>query len=179
MPWRCKSGVIRVSDPGYSYKIGVNRRGLNLATVIKNAKKGDWLAKVKRYHPYGVSPGTGRYKGAIAVLITYVRDTKLPKFKTNMWKEHRNTAPVDSGQCGIFDNSSYPKGDTTGDYEDKESFYGKAAKITMSKKGYGIINKMGVVAQSGWGDGSYPIYTLTEKKKIVAVAIEFIDPSLE
>lgn len=167
MPWRCKSGIIRVSDPGYSYKIGVNRRGLNLATVIKNAKKGDWLAKVKRY------------RLAIAVLITYVRDTKLPKFPSERWKEHRNTAPVDSGQCGIFDNSSYPKGETTGDYEDKESFYGKATKITMSKKGYGFINSIGVVSQAGWGDGNYPIYTLTENKKIVAVAVQFIDPSLE
>lgn len=82
---------------------------------------------------------------------------------------------VDSGQAGIFCDSIYPQGEETGDFDDKESFYGKVCDLTCeTEDGWGVIEK-GVVSSSGYGDGSYNAYGIkNEDNLLVAIKIVFV-----
>lgn len=81
---------------------------------------------------------------------------------------------VDSGQAGFFDKDYFVK-NQGGTFGDLNSFYGLACSITMSPKQAGVIRKKGVVASSGFGDGSYLLFVAKNSaNKIVSAYIEFI-----
>ena len=83
---------------------------------------------------------------------------------------------VDSGQAGFFDEEHYPDGESTGDYEDLNSFYGKACSITLQDEKGGIIDNFGVVSSSGYGDGVYDLYVgKNSENQIVSAGIKFLN----
>jgi len=98
---------------------------------------------------------------------------------------------VDSGQCGIFDADNYPGGNSTGEYDDKNSFYGKVCELTSNEHGeeadksipyntYGIIDGFGVVSSTGYGDGCYTAYGIkNENGELIAVKIVFLEDETE
>jgi hypothetical protein len=104
--------------------------------------------------------------------------------KNLKYQEHGDIG-VDSGQAGIFCESSYrndsieietPEHDFVLPYNDDsgDKWYEKMCKFTLSKQSYGTYDT-GVVATSGFGDGSYPLAVARdEDKNIVSMVITFI-----
>lgn len=78
---------------------------------------------------------------------------------------------VDSGQCGIFDAKYYEEHQPDNDYYNTNSWYRKVCELTNNA---GIIDSLGVVSSSGYGDGGYPLFTAEENKEIVAMKVVFI-----
>jgi hypothetical protein len=132
------------------------------------ALPGRWAAEME----VGDRPGWGRRVHAIRAFHVDVapRDVrKRAKFEVG----------VDSGQAGIFDEARYPQ-DETGDYDDLESFYGRACSATHDRDGEddsitgGVIAE-GAVSSSGYGDGGYVCYYRTDEEgRAVEVEIVFI-----
>lgn len=80
---------------------------------------------------------------------------------------------VDSGQAGFFDRVHYPEGGS-----DDRAFYEAACDLTLGP-GFGVVEhngaRMGFVSSSGYGDGGYSFYTLTDAAGfVVFMAIVFI-----
>lgn len=156
-----------VSDPCYAI-------GTWFQTEIENAKKGTWLAFVKKINDY---EGWGE---RCAKLIVHHQNYDLPK---EGW-EHISSIGVDSGQVGIFDKESYRndsliKGTTghkfaTLDGPAGDRWYSACCDITLSRMHAGILEG-GVVSESGYGDGSYNCYIKKNKDgEIIAVKLVFI-----
>lgn len=84
---------------------------------------------------------------------------------------------VDSGQillidpCYVWSDNFDPDGEPTG------GNYDAACRITLSGSGAGEIAG-GVVTQTAWGDGSYPVTAKFDGNRIVSVTIDF-DPVYE
>lgn len=87
------------------------------------------------------------------------------------------SAGVDSGQCGFFDENRYPTDKEEFEYEEGR-FYGDCCSLTLDKQspGGGVIPQgFGAVTSSGFGDGSYPVFTLTnDAGQAIAAVIVFI-----
>jgi hypothetical protein len=99
------------------------------------------------------------------------------------WVKHGGTVGVDSGQAGIFskesyrnDNHSIEKGEadfscTRGDEGDE--WYDKMCQRTLDVLQWGSYDE-GVVSSSGFGDGSYTLYVLTDDENmVVGFCIDF------
>lgn len=104
---------------------------------------------------------------------------------------------VDSGQLGIFNLDKYRKAvskevfekSLEGDFpyegwknkwdenkSDKDKFYDCCCNYTLQKGRCGIIEDVGFVSSSGWGDGSYVAFYLTDfNEKRVGIQVIFID----
>lgn len=154
--FKVKSHKLRISDPCYDKKTWC-------AGVIDEVKNGTWESYVKVNDDNRVSE-----------LMAFHKDITKSTLKNDNWIEQDIDVGVDSGQCGIFDEDSYPEG-KTGEYNDVNSFYGKCCKITSSD--YGSID-FGVISSSGYGDGSYVSYILEEKDEVVGVKIIFIEDEM-
>jgi hypothetical protein len=100
------------------------------------------------------------------------------------WNKHKGTLGVDSGQCGFFSmdtyrvNKSARKIKNRLDFSwditpDGEEWYLQMCNRTLGEKGWGDY-KGGVVSRSGWGDGSYDLFTTSDYYgNIVGMAIDF------
>lgn len=65
--------------------------------------------------------------------------------------------------CGLFDEAEYPAGDSTGEYNNPTSFYGKTCAATEAWRNpnggpFGLIHSAGVGVGIACiaGDGSHP-----------------------
>jgi hypothetical protein len=146
-----KSGVLRVSDPCYS-------KDTWCAGVIEDVKNGVWDAYIKKID------------NRVGELIIYYSKSTQNDIKNANWIEQSIDVGVDSGQCGIFDNSLYPD-NKTGEYGDEDTFYGKCCELTNP---CGTLD-FGVVSSSGYGDGSYTCYTIENEKGVFGVKIIFLE----
>lgn len=133
----------------------------------------------------GVSPG--KYK-CFAIISDEKewgnRVSELHVVKENLFNEYRKldkipykSEPfpccigVDSGQCGIFDAKYYEEHQPDNDYYDVNSWYRRVCELTNNA---GIIDNLGVVSSSGYGDGRYPLFVAKENKEVVAMKVVFI-----
>jgi hypothetical protein len=82
---------------------------------------------------------------------------------------------IDSGQCGIFDDTIYPADKKSrGKFDDKGSFYGECCQITLSKEKGGIMkNCKGLVSSSGFGDGIYDCCDQGYKGERIALMVDY------
>ena len=162
-----KSGEVIISDPCY-------RKGA-LGTLELNVKKGIWIGEIY------ISKEMERKEvrnGHISSIVVYHKNSGTT-FRGFCWDLYGHIN-VDSGQAGIFDNNIYPD-DDVGEYqdienykyEDMKTFYAKACYLT-NNNGYGIIDKRGIVATSGYGDGRYEVFTIEADNKIIAIKIIFL-----
>jgi len=114
--------------------------------------------------------------------IAIFGDVSIEQAKTILseekWKNTNIEVGVDSGQCGIFQDSKYPEGDT-GEWGEKDSFYGKCCELTLGNENGGVLD-FGIVSSSGYGDGSYDCLIFSSNDKISAIRIIFIsDENIE
>ena len=148
---------IHVSDPCYDYPCSG-------AVTIDNVLSGEYLACLSLYD-----------------MATWgIRSANLSIHHIN----HKNIVPnicadcligVDSGQAGFFDDAYYQQ-NQGGDFGDLDTFFGLACSLTLSNNRGGIMQDKGVVSDTGFGDGSYPLYIgKNVDGKIVAASIIFID----
>jgi hypothetical protein len=110
------------------------------------------------------------------------------------WEDY-DTIGVDSGQAGIFCESSYRKDSIAADIETEnvnfnlgdyrkedaggDEWYEKMCRLTLSKNSWGAY-PTGVVTSSGFGDGSYPLdVARNDDDKIVGITITYIEPEDE
>jgi hypothetical protein len=153
--FKVNSGLLRVSDPCYDKSIWCTG-------TIADVKNGTWEAYMK------LDPSGNR----VSELLTFHKDTTAKLIRNDRWDEQNIDIGVESGQCGIFDNSSYPDGDV-GVADESDSFYGKCRQATESDFG-GVID-FGTISNSGYGNGSYLCYTMEDRDGITAVKIVFIE----
>jgi hypothetical protein len=145
-----KSGKVVISDPCYT-------RDTWCQKVLDNVKNGEWIVN------------TELIGGRIGTLEAHVSGSNKKTY------DYVNDLGVDSGQLGIFDDSIYPTGENTGEYDDKSSFYGKCCDKTLGDEQFGIVDNLGVVSSSGWGDGSYTACLgIDNEGKVVSIFVEFI-----
>ena len=99
-------------------------------------------------------------------------------------KDYPNTQPdtpifdnvgVDSGQCGFWKPTAYAK--IKADEEKNDEFYNRVCNITLAERGAerGGVDKIGVISESGFGDGGYTAYAgYNLDGEIVSLEVEFI-----
>lgn len=78
---------------------------------------------------------------------------------------------VDSGQAGFFDVAYY---EYMKSEEKDEEWYKRVCDLTLGEHKCGTIDMKGVVASSGFGDGSYDLYVHERNGKVVGMRVEFI-----
>jgi hypothetical protein len=158
---------VRVSDPCYGDDVWCKTR-LNSVLPgeyhvdVQKSDEGDWGNRV--------SSLTVTHKDYVGKQLRY--------------QEHGDIG-VDSGQAGIFCESSYRNDDVAetikngngiriDSIEDGDKWYEKMCRFTLSGEGFGAYES-GVVTSSGFGDGSYPLAVARdEDKNIVSIVITYI-----
>jgi hypothetical protein len=184
--FKVTSGKLRVSDPCYE-------RDTWCAGVLDKVRNGIWNGHVVR-----VDESCDVWGGIRnAELHAYHSDlNKLP----DRWTKTKIDVGVDSGQAGIFDEDKYPQGKhepermkefNEGKFNASfDEFYEACGVQTLGKygadngdgyyasninfKSAGVVNDMGVVSTSGYGDGGYSCYVYKQHGEVVAVKIVFI-----
>jgi hypothetical protein len=166
------SDKVRVSDPCYDNDVWCK-------TMLTGVLPGKFKVEVER-------SDEGDWGNRVARLFVKHEDyTHL-----NNWEDHSDIG-VDSGQAGIFCESSYrndiiaeniitPESDFHIVFDGEgEKWYEKMCKFTLSKDQSGIY-ETGVVTSSGYGDGSYPLEVIRESNGyIVGMMITYISPEDE
>ena len=159
---------VRVSDPCYDNDVWCK-------TKLTDVLPGNYNVFVEK----GDESGWGMRVKSLRVIHEDFSDT-------NMWEEHSEIG-VDSGQAGIFCETSY-RNDTiaesivtpvvdfniTGNDGEGDVWYLKMCKFTLSDDQCGIY-ETGVVTSSGIGDGGYPLDIIREKNGyIVGMKITYL-----
>lgn len=159
---------VRVSDPCYGDDVWCkttlsNVLPGNYGVIVENSDEGSW----------GVRNSS--------IIVTHEDYTN----KRIVYEEYGGIG-VDSGQAGIFCESSYRNDEVAKDIVTPESdfeinptepgdqWYNKMCRMTLTGDGWGTYES-GVVSSSGYGDGSYPLTVAKNNDgKIVSIAITFI-----
>lgn len=162
-----KSGEVIVSDPCYA--IGTWCQGL-----VRNVKNGTWVADVACLEESGRN----------AFLVVHHKDYIMPM--GTVWEQLDFDIGVDSGQAGFYDYAGYKKDDSVPNSiknslgfdlnEPGEKFYAYNCDLTLKTEHDAGVLPTGVVASSGYGDGSYTVSVVKDEDgKVVAMEIIFID----
>jgi len=140
------TGPMMVSDPCYP-------KGTKCALYGLKAKKGTWIGET-------ILDKKGFVKELHA---SYFGGLKCPSRPILL-----NSISVDSGQVGIFDEDKVPR-----EPREHEIFYNQVCDI-HEKEG-NIFKDMGVVSDTGSGDGSYVVWVMfdLESTLIIDVRIDF------
>jgi len=158
---------VRVSDPCYTDDVWCK-------TQLKNVLPGEYNVEVE-FSDQG--DWGNRVSGLTVVHKDHIN-------KMQQW-DFIGTIGVDSGQAGVFCETSYrnddivvktPESDFTLPYNDNagDKWYENMCKLTLSEHSYGSY-ETGVVTSTGFGDGSYPLEVSKDADgKIVAVRIVYI-----
>ena len=173
------SDRVRVSDPCYDNDVWCKTTVDNVLPGIYNVEveksdEGSWGNRVSR--------------------LTVLHESVIDNGNLE-WYEDGADIGVDSGQAGIFCESTYRNDEVAasittpdvnfslGEYrKDKESgeeWYEKMCKFTLSEQQWGSYDT-GVVTCSGYGDGGYPLELVEDKDgKIVGMRVTYIFPEDE
>jgi len=150
------SGKVVVSDPCY-----------DLGTWCAQA---DFPVKPGRYHAYAIYSNEGEYGVRVAGLL-FCHVSLKQKVPSRGWQEVASSIGVDSGQCGIFDDTIYPQ---SKDHPDNEPFYEECCGITLADSQVGILqSQKGAVSSSGYGDGCYGLSVVARKGENVALMLDY------
>lgn len=152
------SDSIMISDPCYSV-------GTRCQKQLDNVLPGEYNGIVV------ITEETNGWGDRVAELLAIHENTVIWSDKS--WEPHNDVSlGVDSGQMGIIDINGY--------FDDDENpeWYDRICDLTMSQGG--IIDGNGVVSSTGYGDGSYDLYTHKNSDgKIDAIRVVFIDDTEE
>ncbi len=146
---------MRVTDPCYSRD--------TWCTAVFDVKPGE-------YQAHYLLKDMGEWGNRVAELAVVHQDVDLD---TVEWKSTEENAGVDSGQCGFYSDDKYP--DSTGEYGDEDTLYGKTCEATLSDK-RAAEHDHGVFTSSGFGDGGYDVFKVEQDGVIVGLALIFIYP---
>lgn len=99
-----------------------------------------------------------------------VRDEPIDPFA--FVKNEELHVGVDSGQAGFFDLDAFKLVAAEKDHNDTpehEAFYEECGEQTLGSSNWGVVQGMGAVSSSGYGDGGY---TLCERRNAEGLLIE-------
>lgn len=157
------SGKIIVTDPCYSLDV--------TCTKVLNVKKGEWM-----FDAYNENMGDWGCRNKNLV----IKHFDCPYIAC---EELVGLIGVDSGQAGFFDYEyykKYHKNFYVDEDEEDNNWYERVCEITLNDPNYGMIDNMGCVSESGYGDGMYEVYAgRDENGEIVEVMIVFISEEEE
>ena len=168
------SGNVRVSDPCYTDDVWCKTR-------LTNVLPGTYNVEVDKRDTDGW--------GERVWSITTVHESIVDDGISLEWEDHSEIG-VDSGQAGIFCETSYrndeiASGITTPpvnfslggfaneDINNGDAWYEKMCKFTLGEQSWGVYDT-GVVSSSGIGDGSYALEVLRDVDKIVCIKLTFL-----
>jgi len=155
-----ESDEMMISDPCYE-------RDTWCQGIIPNVKSGKWNAHIAKH-------AFKSWGERVVEIVAIHSDYDEATYQELSWNESNIEVGVDSGQAGIFDNKFYdPPGPGHSPIKNPDSFYAKCCEKTGSKQQAGVLPH-GAVSSSGFGDGGYKAYEMTEYGKVYAVKIEFI-----
>ncbi len=172
------SGKMVLSDPCYTIPTWCQG-------VVENVKNGIWVTEA-------IITDQGSWGTRVSSVIALNEQELIdnPQLKDNLISGGDGLLPfdfgVDSGQLGFFDFEHYrndksveglPKFDFGSDFDDEsgEAWYRAICNITLANEQWGVL-PFGVVSSSGFGDGSYPIFAVTNKQnEYVGFIVVFID----
>jgi hypothetical protein len=176
-----KTHKIVVSDP-CNQPYSKSKKGDLLNVSVNNVKTGKW-------HTWLLfDDRILANKELIAISEIISDDNKYPN--NLQWKKHNDTISVDSGQAGIYDFGYYRDDTNIINYEifnfgkinneilseSGGKWYGMNCHITCNLKYSAGIIPNGVVSKSGFGDGSYDLFTILSKSnEIIGIKIVFLD----
>ena len=161
--------VVMVSDPCYSDPTWCQIK-------LSNVLPGEYVPFSKKHK---IGPRHHRQSMIMAIHKDYLNKVHLWR-----WEQHKGTLGVDSGQCGFFSMETYRVDKSARQIKNRfnfpydttqpgEEWYLQMCNRTLGDKGWGDY-KGGVVSRSGWGDGSYDLFTTKDAyDKIVGMAIDF------
>lgn len=151
------SSKLRVTDPCYDRE--------TWCSGILTARPGKWSARIK--------VSDEKMWGLRNAELLVAHENYNPS-ENAVWVEQEFSVGVDSGQAGFFDDALYPDGET-GEFDDKDTFYGKVCDITLDhKNGRAGVLAFGAVSSSGYGDGRYTCEAVYNGDEVVAARIIFI-----
>ena len=172
------SNNVRVSDPCYDDTVWCKTRLTDVYpgeynVIVEKSDEGGWGNRVSRVSVI--------HKG----FTMECEDESL-------WQEHSEIG-VDSGQAGIFCETSYRKDDIAESItaptldrpfvlpydNDGDKWYTKICHFTLTEPQWGSYDT-GVVTSSGYGDGGYPLEVVrNDDGEIVGMRITYIFPEDE
>lgn len=155
------SGRICITDPCYD-------KDANGTLYNLKAVKGKWYGEINY-------EDCKQFGNRVANLVVYSQNiediVKSFKFKLLSKKIY-----VDSGQCGIFDYKEYPNYELNPQEKEygTDSFYSRCCQNTL-KKDFGVVDNIGIVSSSGFGDGCYTVYGIkNNKEELICISLVFI-----
>ncbi|MCL1855093.1 MAG: DUF4241 domain-containing protein [Clostridia bacterium] len=149
------SGTVVVSDPCYDRDVWCMELGVKV--------------KPGTYRVFASRQDEGRFGIRIACIMAVHEDYEVAEIKK--WEDCSDGIGVDSGQCGIFDDTIYPQGKNHPDFE---PFYDECCGLTLSEESVGILqNSKGVVSSSGYGDGSYTLCSAFQDGYIIGLLLDY------
>lgn len=174
--FECLSGRLMISDPCYS-------RDTWCQGVLKDCEVGTWWAYVVRDDRERRISELHAHKGGVPEWALNKGRWELAGVENEFGALEELNVGVDSGQCGIYDDSAFP--DDTGDYGGDDEPPSEYRKICEAVNGpddsFGpgvaiVLDGRGVCSQSGYGDGGYNVYVSGDRETglINSVKIVFI-----
>lgn len=176
---------IVISDPSYEFDEKTYKHDTwKLNALISNAKKGKWQAWL---YQHNYKKGGKRNAVLYAIHASIINENDTPdKIKNQKWEKIMDLG-VDTGQIGIHDinhfrndldanNKKLAEYIKPDDMKDPgEKWYAMVCAVTYNDNpsNAGII-PYGVVSSSGWGDGIYELYSLTNENNVIGLKIIFI-----
>ena len=150
------SGKVVISDPCYD-------RG-------SRCMKTNFPVRPGRYRVYAAYSDEGSLGLRVAAL-TVCHEAFKPQDLVDIWQEVDADIGVDSGQCGVFDDSIFPYAK---DSPDHRPFYDECCDLTSVDSQAGILQSgTGVVSSSGYGDGGYTLRVVERDGKNVALLLDY------
>lgn len=177
-----ETNTIIISDPSYGFdKENYKKEIMNLNLIIQNVKQGKWNTFI------AIDNKTNLISRLFAIYNTKIHYIT----SQNKWKQF-GCVCVDSGQLGLYDIKNYRNDSITENYklwsfinidEIGEKWYAMNCEITLNNPECAGVVPNGAVARSGYGDGIYDVYTLTETvttpnssmNQVIGINVVFID----
>jgi len=150
------AGKVVVSDPGY------DRNAQCIQTDVH--------VKPGRYQVFAAFSDEGEFGQRVAALTLY-HEAYMQQALGMEWQEALTSIGVDSGQCGIFDDTIYPQ---SREHPDNRPFYEECCTITLTGDRTGILQSgKGAVSSSGYGDGCYTLSVIKQDGENIALLLDY------
>jgi hypothetical protein len=147
------SDRVVVSDPCYSLSVSCIKTdipvepGIYVATIVLSDEGRPWGVRV----------------ASLSVVHQSYLEISSP------WEIISTEIGVDSGQCGIFDDSIFARLEGG---EDNAVLYDECCDLTWGDAGI-LSSGLGIVSTSGFGDGTYTLLGKKENDNYVALLINY------
>lgn len=128
------SNHVVISDPCYRKAMAA----ANLADVMSG-----------KYHCYVLRDKTG-----VRMMVAMHEQHPLWNFVAE-WEPKETEVAVDSGQCGIYDDSIFPEIPYANDGKNTSSLLCECSDVSMGINDAGIVSGKGFNSSSGGSDGGY------------------------